>query len=125
MQQTFFERAKLIVGAVLVGLGIFILQENLGRIATHLSHLLGTTPREAIGALPAVILGASRLAHVYAADHQRCLEGVLRQMLVSSWPLLLVVVGAVLSRDDVTDTVDAPPKKKTVDSSIGPPVVRL
>jgi hypothetical protein len=35
------------------------------------------------------------------------------------------VVGAVWSRDDVTDTVDAPPEKKTVDSSIGPPVVRL
>jgi hypothetical protein len=111
MQRTFFERAKLIAGVVLVGLGIFILQENLGRTATQLSHLLGTTPREALGALPTVILGASRLARVYAAGHKRFLEGVLQQMLVSSWPLLLVVVGAVLSQDDFTDKVDAPPKK--------------
>jgi hypothetical protein len=87
------------------------LQENLDRIATQLSHTLGTTPREALGTLPTVILGASRLAQVYAAGHKRFLEGILQQMLVSSWPLLLVVVGAVLSEDDLTDKFDAPPKK--------------
>jgi hypothetical protein len=100
MQRTLLERAKLIAGAVLVALGIFVLQENLGRTAAHLSHLLGTTPREALGALPTVIvLGASRLAQVYAAGHWQFLVGVLHQMLVSSWPLLLVVVGAALSRE--------------------------
>jgi len=100
MQRTFFERTKLIAGAVLVALGILILQENLGRTATQLSHLLGTPPpREALGVLPTVILCASRLAQVYAAGHWQFLEGVLHQMSVSSWPLLLVLVGAALSRD--------------------------
>jgi RNA polymerase sigma-70 factor (ECF subfamily) len=44
MQRTFFERAKLVAGAVLVVLGILILEENLGRTAIQLRHLLGTTP---------------------------------------------------------------------------------
>jgi hypothetical protein len=122
--RTFFERAKLIAGVVFAGLGIFTLQKNLDRTAAQLCHLVSTTSREALGALPTMILGASRLAQVYAAGHQRFLEGVLHQMLVSSWPLLLVVVGAALLRDEVTDKVDTPPKKKIVHSSIEPPDVR-
>src|SRR5271154_4126675 len=99
MQRTFFERAKLIAGAVLVALGILILQENLGRTAVQLSHLLGTTPWGDLGALPSIILGASKLAQSYAAGHRQFLEGVLHKMAVSFSPLLLIVVGAALSRD--------------------------
>ena len=99
MRRTSFERAKLIAGAVLIALGIFILQENLSRTATQLSQLLGTTPQEAPAALPNVILGASRLAQVYAGGHWQFLEGVLHQIFMSSWPLLLVVAGTALSRD--------------------------
>jgi hypothetical protein len=98
MQRTFFERTKLVAGAVLVTLGILILQENLCRTAVQLSDLLGRSPQEALGALPSIILGASKLAQGYAAGHQQFLEGVLHKMAVSSWPLLLVVVGTALSR---------------------------
>ena len=91
MQRTFFERTKLVAGAVLVTLGILILQENLCRTAVQLSDLLGRSPQEALGALPSIILGASKLAQGYAAGHQQFLEGILHKMAVSSWPLLLVV----------------------------------
>jgi hypothetical protein len=99
MQQTFFGRAKSIAGAALVGLGIFIFHGNLDRAATQWSHLLSTTPGEAPGVLAAVILAAPRVLQAYAADHQRFLQGFLRHIFLSCWPLLLVIVGTVLSRD--------------------------
>jgi len=95
----------------LIGLGIFVFYENLHQAATQLGHLLGVIPREALGVLPSVILAASRVLQAYGADHPRSLQGCLLQMLASSWPLLLVIVGTVLSRDCSTDNVNALPKK--------------
>ena len=111
MQQTFFGRAKSLAGAALVGLGIFIFHGNLDRAATEWSHLLSTTPGEALGVLPTVILAAPRVLQAYAADHQRFLQGFLRHIFVSCWPLLLVIVGTVLSRDIFTDDANALPKE--------------
>jgi len=111
MQQTFFGRAKSIAGTALVGLGIFIFHGNLDRAATQWSHLLSTTPGEAPGVLAAVILAAPRVLQAYAADHQRFLQGFLRHIFLSCWPLLLVIVGTVLSRDTFTENVNALPKK--------------
>jgi hypothetical protein len=111
MQQTFFGRAKSLAGAALVGLGIFIFHGNLDRAATQWSHLLCATPGEALGILPTVILAAPRISQAYAADHQRFLQGFLRDIFVSCWPLLLVLIGTVLSRDAFTDDVNALPKK--------------
>jgi len=109
MQQTFVGHAKSIAGIALIGLGIFVFYENLHQAATQLSQLLGVIPREALGVLPAVILAASRVLQAY--DHPRTLQGCLLHMLASSWPLLLVIVGTVLSRDCSTDNVNALPKR--------------
>ncbi len=111
MQQTFVGRAKSITGTALIGLGIFVFYENLHQAATQLIHLFGVIPREALGVLPTVILAASRDLQAYGAAHPRSLQGCLLQMLASSWPLLLVIVGTVLSRDCSTDDVHALPKK--------------
>jgi hypothetical protein len=111
MQQTFFGRAKSIAGAALVGLGIFIFHANLDRTATQWSHLLSTPAGEAPGVLATVILAAPRVLEAYAADHQRFLQGFLRHLFLSCWPLLLVIVGTVLSRDTFTEDVNALPKK--------------
>jgi len=122
MQQTFFGRAKSLAGAALVGLGIFIFHGNLDRAATEWSHLLSTTPGEALGILPTVILAAPRVLQAYGADHQRFLQGLLRDIFVSCWPLLLVITGTVLSRDAFTDDVNALPKKdcRLADLTAGP-----
>jgi hypothetical protein len=109
--QTFFGRAKSIAGAALVGLGIFIVHGNLDRAATQWSHLFSTAPGEAPGVLATVILAAPRVLQAYAADHQRFLQGFLRHLFLSCWPLLLVIVGTVLSRDTFTEDVNALPKK--------------
>jgi hypothetical protein len=111
MQQTFFGRAKSIAGAALVGLGIFIFHRSLDRAATQLSHLQSTTPGEAPGVLATVILAAPRVLQAYATDHPRFLQGFLRHIFLSCWPLLLVIVGTVLSRDTFTEDVKALPKK--------------
>jgi len=111
MQRTFFGRAKSLAGAALVGLGIFILQGNLDRAATEWRQL-SNTPGETQGILPTVVLAAPRVLQAYAADHQRFVLGFLRHIFVSCWPLLLVMVGTVLSRDTFTDDVNAPPKKE-------------
>src|SRR6202140_2016196 len=122
MRQKFFGRAKSLAGAALGGVGIFIFHGNLDRAATEWSHLLSTTPGEALGVLPKVILAAPRVLQAYAADHQRFLLGFLRHIFVSCWPLLLVIVGTVLSRDTFTENVNALPKKdcRLVDLTAGP-----
>jgi hypothetical protein len=106
MQTKFFKHARSIAGTVLVALGIFILHQDLNRTAGQLSHLLGI-PGDALGAFPTVVFAVVRLVQAYAADHQRFLEGFLRQVLVLSWPVVLVVAGTVLSRNP---SADEPPK---------------
>jgi hypothetical protein len=122
MQQTFFGRARSLAGAVLAGLGIFIFHGTLDRAATEWTHLLSTTPGEALGVLPKVILAAPRVLQAYGADHQQFLQGFLRHIFVSCWPLLLILVGTVLSRDTFTGDVNTLPKKDCgpVDLTAGP-----
>ena len=117
MQQTFFGRAKSIAGAALVGLGIFIFHGNLDRAATQWSHLLSTTPGEAPGVLATVILAAPRVLQAYAADHQRFLQGFLRHIFLSCWPLLLVIVERYC-RGIPSRTMSTRFQRKIVDLSI-------
>ena len=97
MQRRFFERAKSIAGPALVVIGTFILCEHLDRAAIQLSELPGNSGA-VLGALPAAIFAASRVVQALAADHQRFLEDFVKQILLSAWPLLLVMVGTVWSR---------------------------
>lgn len=110
-QRTSFRSSKSIAGAALAGFGTFILYENLAAAVAWLSHVLGANNSEALGVLPAIILAVSQALQAHAASHQCFLQGFIGHMLVSSWPLLLVMVGTVLSRDTFTDNVNTPPKK--------------
>jgi hypothetical protein len=113
-QRAAFRSSKSIAGAALVGVGMFVLYENLAAAVAWLSHVR----HEAMGVVPAVILEVSQVMQAHATNSQRFLEGLLRHMLVSSWPLLLIAVGTVLSRDNITDNFNEHPKKKTLDLSI-------
>jgi hypothetical protein len=106
-----FRSTKSIAGAALVGCGMFILYENLAGAVAGLGHILGTNSFEALGVLPAFILAVSQVLPAHAANHQHLLQVSLQHMLVSSWPLLLVMVGTVLSRDTVRDNVNTVQKK--------------
>jgi hypothetical protein len=97
-RRTVFRSSKSIAGAALLVLGTFILYENLADAVHRLSQVLANGS-EALGVLPAVVLAVSQPVQAYAADHQQFFLDVLQQLLVSSWPLLLVIFGTVLSRD--------------------------
>jgi hypothetical protein len=106
MRRRCFENAKSIAGASLLAVGAFILYEHVDRAAVGLGNVTGISGG-ALGVLPAMIFAASRVVRAYAVDQQRFLHDVVEQALISSWPLVLVVVGAVLSRDGVGDKGDA------------------
>jgi hypothetical protein len=106
-QHRFSESFRSIAGGALVGLALHILSGNLGRAAAQFRHLLGATAGETPG-MPSVVLAASQAAQAYASDHQVFLVGLLR-VLVSFWPLLLVIVGTVLLQDALADKVKALP----------------
>ncbi|MGA9812660.1 MAG: hypothetical protein WBQ64_07790 [Terriglobales bacterium] len=96
---------KSIAGGALVGLGLHIWFGNLQEVVSQLTHLLGTSG-EMLGLAPSVILAAAQAGRVYASDHQGFFVEVVR-MLISFWPLLLVIVGAGFLKDVFTDEVDA------------------
>jgi len=95
-------------GGALVGLGLHILFGNLDRVAEQLQHMLGTPSWETVGVLPSAVLAASQAVQAYGLDHQEFLQTLLR-MLISFWPLLLVILGTVLLRDFFTERAKALP----------------
>lgn len=117
-QRTSFRHGKSLAGAALVGLGIFILYHNLAGIVMQLRHVFASSESEALGEPLAAILA---VLQAYALDHQQFLQRLFQQMWVSSWPLLLVMVGTLLSRNNSTDNINAPSKKDDgpVDLSAG------
>lgn len=102
------ERLRSIAGGALIGLGLHILFGNLDRGVVQVRHLLGTTAGDALGTLPTAVLAASQAVQAYALDHQAFLLG-LGRLLISFWPLLLVMAGTVLLQDALTDKVKASP----------------
>lgn len=107
--QTAIRSSKSIAGAALLGLGMFILYKNMACAVVWVRLVLCANCSQEVGVLPAFILALSR--SLPAADHQHSVQGFLRHMLMSSWPLLLVMLGTVLSRDAFTDNINAVSKK--------------
>jgi hypothetical protein len=99
-----FLRAKSIAGASLIGFGVFILYRHLAAAMMMLHHVLGVNGSETLGVPLAVIQTASQVLEVYTANHQQFFENFLHRMLVSSWPLLLVIAGTLLSWDGRVNT---------------------
>ncbi len=110
VQQTFIGRAKCITGTVLVGVGIFVSYKNLHQAATQFN--LGVNAGEAPGLLPTAILAVYRVLQTYGSDHARLVQACFLYVLASTWPLLLVMAGTVLSRGGSRDNVNALPEKK-------------
>ncbi|MGH9497604.1 MAG: hypothetical protein ACRD3L_00530 [Terriglobales bacterium] len=100
MQHTLLRRAKSIAGAALIGLGVFVLHGNLGQASGQLSHFFGTS-HKALGALPALFLAAFQVLQADAFSHHRLLQNLFQHVLVTFWPLLLVIAGTALSREDL------------------------
>jgi|HubBroStandDraft_5_1064220.scaffolds.fasta_scaffold336252_1 hypothetical protein len=104
-QWTSFRHTKAITGVALVGLGTFSLYQNLTGAFAQLNHVLDANGLEVLGVPLAIIQAVFQVLHAYAADHQRFLQVIFRQMLVLAWPLMLVIVGTALSGESFRDNV--------------------
>ena len=87
-----------IAGAILLALGFLILFANLDAVAAQITNAVGASGEQALGMLPALVLAISHGLQAYAFDRAGFLSGLL-QILVSFWPLILILLGAVLLRD--------------------------
>jgi hypothetical protein len=112
MRQKFLGIPKPIAGAALATLGVFLIYENLDAAATQLKHALGIPTAETLGPLPTMLLAAARVMHAYASSHQHFLQGVAQHLLVSCWPLLLVVVGTACFQHTRTAEVAPCPRQE-------------
>jgi thiamine transporter ThiT len=87
-----------IAGAFLLAIGFLILFSNLDAAATRVAYATGNAGGRALEMLPTLVLALLRGLQVYVFDHAGFLSGVL-QFLVSFWPLILILAGALLLRD--------------------------
>jgi hypothetical protein len=88
------QRLISIVGAALVGLGLVILFEKLDGPAAQLLNFRGSVARESLELLRSLVPVAWQVLQACPFDHQRFSQCLL-QKLVSFWPLLHVMAGAV------------------------------
>lgn len=90
---------KSIAGAILLSFGLLLLFANLDEVAARVSDCSSfASPAGAVGTVLELGLTACRAAQVYFFDPSR-FQSSLQQILLSFWPLILVIVGAVLLRD--------------------------
>ena len=89
---------KSIAGAILLALGFLVFFVNLDAVAAQISGAAGLSTSPEPDALPALILGTLHAVQSYVFDHAGFLSG-LCQILVSFWPLTLILLGGVLLRD--------------------------
>jgi hypothetical protein len=99
-RQTSSQNLKSIMGAILLALGFLVLFANLDAVAGQISSAAGTPVGPTQGLLPALLLATLHALQDYVFDHAGFLSGLL-QILVSFWPLILIIIGAVLLRDAV------------------------
>ena len=104
--QQAFRGSKSIAGTVLIGLGMVILYQNLTGAVGGVRHILGANGSGTLG----IVLSLAQVLQAYATDHQMLLQ-VVFHVLLSSWPLLLVRIGTVLSQETFVQDVDVARKK--------------
>jgi hypothetical protein len=89
---------KSIAGAILLALGFLLLFANLDAVAAQISSAAGIPATHEPEALPALVLGTLHAVQSYVFDHSGFFSSLL-QILVSFWPLILILIGGVLLRD--------------------------
>jgi hypothetical protein len=96
-RQTSSQSMKSVTGASLCIVGLVFLFANLDSVAASAATFAGVPAAQTVQILPALGLAALHAIQAFAFDHSRFLSGLL-QILVSFWPLVLVIIGAALLR---------------------------
>ena len=98
-RQTSSKSFHAVAGALLVSLGLLILFANLDIVATRISNPFSSTPG-ALGTVMELSLAGMRAVQAYFFDAVAFQDG-LHWILVSLWPLILVIIGATLLRNAI------------------------
>ena len=98
-RQTSSKSFHAVAGALLLSIGLLMLFANLDELAERLSNSFSSTPGT-LGALVRVGLAGMRAVEAYFFD-QSAFQAGLRGILVSLWPLILVMIGATLLRNAI------------------------
>lgn len=94
-QGTTTQTVKSVAAWVLVGPGLFILFGHLVAMADQVRALEVNVAGQGLSVFSSVVLSASMVQHWW-----------LRVLLHLLWPLLLVIAGAILLKDDTQDSQD-------------------
>lgn len=87
------------IGALLIALGLFLLFANLDQVARHASPSLSSA-RSSLSTLIELGLTGLHAVQTYFFDQPTFRTG-LHLILVSFWPLILVIIGAALLQNAV------------------------
>ena len=93
-RQTSSRTIKAILGVAFAAIGLLLLFINLDNVTAHLNRPLAA-PAESLNAAVELGLAGMHAAHAYLFDHASFQSG-LQQILVSFWPVILVILGVVL-----------------------------
>jgi hypothetical protein len=94
-QQAVFQNRKSIAGAALVGLGLFILLQNVAEAATLIRSLrIVGQEADSLGILTAAAMAVRRTLQAYLFNHAEFLQAAY-QVLISFSALLLIVTGTI------------------------------
>jgi len=91
-------RLESLLGAALLVIGVYFLFANVNALVASLSPVAAHSQEDVSSALFGLGLAGLHAIQTYAFDHAHFLSG-LREILVSFWPLAVVLVGVILMRD--------------------------
>jgi hypothetical protein len=93
--QTGVRRFFPLFGLLFLAIGLIVFFAEIHPVASSLTDRLASSADELGGLLPAVFLTANHAAQAWAFDRANVLSA-LRDMLLSCWPVILVLFGAAL-----------------------------
>lgn len=99
-RQTSLQSLNVISGAILVSVGLLLLFANLDQVAAQVRNPF-TAPAPSFGAMLDLGLAGLRAVQAYLFEPSSFQAG-LHQILVSCWPLALVLLGAALLYSEIS-----------------------
>jgi len=100
------QHMKSILGIILIGLGLLMLFANLDAVTASLMGSVGRPEAESVDTLLSLGLAAIHAVQSYTFEPSQFVSGVW-QILVSCWPLILVVCGALLLRGTLSKLISS------------------
>ncbi len=95
-RQTYFGSWQSFAGAALIAAGVLGLYGELHTAAVHLSVVPASLHSKQSALLPAALFAISKLSMGCIFGHFHVMAALARHLALSSWPLLLVITGALL-----------------------------